>query len=98
MGKARCMARPLRIEYAGAIYHVMSRGNARQIIFLDDKDREKMLKDLEDSVVRYGWEMFSFCLMPNHFHVFFHLYGHSLAVGLHRYGQAVPYENKGNHT
>jgi hypothetical protein len=41
------MARPLRIEYAGAIYHVMSRGNAQHRIFLEDADREKLLKDLE---------------------------------------------------
>ena len=78
------MARPLRIEYAGAIYHIISRGNARQIIFLDDKDREKMLKDLEDSVVRYGWEMFSFCLMPNHLHLIFRTPQPNLSRGMQR--------------
>ena len=54
------MARPLRIEYAGAIYHVMSRGNARQAIFRDDADRQKLRDDLEDTVVRCGWELFAF--------------------------------------
>jgi putative transposase len=57
------MARPLRIEYPGAIYHVMSRGNARQAIVRDDVDRQKLLKDLEDTVVRCGWEMFPFAFM-----------------------------------
>jgi len=78
------MARPLRIEYAGAIYHVMSRGNARQRIFLHDGDREKMLKDLEDTVVRCGWELFSFCLMPNHFHLFFRTPQPNLSRGMQR--------------
>jgi len=50
------MARPLRTEYAGAIYHVMSRGNARQRIFRDDADPQNGLDGLEDTVVRYGWE------------------------------------------
>ena len=63
------MARPLRIEYPGAIYHVMSRGNARQRIFRDDEDRTQSLGYLEDSVVRCGWELFSFVLMPNHFYL-----------------------------
>ena len=65
------MSRPLRIEYPGAIYHVMSRGNTRKAIVRDDVDRQKLLKDLEDTVVRCGWEMFSFVFMPNHFQLFF---------------------------
>ncbi len=48
------MARPLRIEFAGAIYHVMSRGNARQDIVLDDVDREKRLDWLRRTVETYG--------------------------------------------
>ena len=65
------MARPLRIEYSGAIYHAMSRGNAWQASFRDDIDRQKLLDGLEDTVVRCGWERFSFLFMPNHFHLFF---------------------------
>ena len=78
------MARPFRIEYAGAIYHVMSRGNARQAIFLNDDDRERILKDLEDTVVRCGWELFSYCLMPNHFHLFFRTPRPNLSRGMQR--------------
>ncbi len=51
------MARPLRIEFAGAIYHVMSRGNARQDIVLDDVDREKRLDWLRRTVETYGWRL-----------------------------------------
>jgi len=57
-----CMARPLRIEYAGAIEHVMSGGNVRRRIFRDDADRRNRLDGLEDTVVRYGWDRASRCL------------------------------------
>jgi REP element-mobilizing transposase RayT len=78
------MARPLRIEYAGAIYHVMSRGNARQAIFRDDIDRQRLLDDLEVTVFRYGWELFSFVFMPNHFHLFFRTPRPNLSRGMQR--------------
>ncbi len=64
------MVRPLRIEFAGAIYHVMSRGNAQQVIFSDDADRQRLVDALEQAVVRCGWELFGFVLMPNHIHLF----------------------------
>jgi putative transposase len=78
------MARPLRIEYAGAIYHVMSRGNARQAIFRDDVDRQGLLDGLEDTVTRYGWEVFSFVFMPNHIHLFFRTPQPNLSRGMQR--------------
>jgi REP element-mobilizing transposase RayT len=49
------MARPLRLEYEGAVYHVTSRGNARQDIFLIDADRELFLEVLAATVERFGW-------------------------------------------
>ncbi|MDD5264163.1 MAG: transposase [Candidatus Bipolaricaulis sp.] len=63
------MARPLRIEYEGAVYHVTSRGNARQDIFLVDSDREVFLEVLDDVVKRYGWTCHAYCLMTNHYHL-----------------------------
>lgn len=78
------MARPLRIEFPGAIYHAMSRGNARQVIFRDDDDRRQLLDDLEDSVVRCGWELFAFVFMPNHFHLFLRTPRPNLAKGMQR--------------
>jgi len=57
------MARPLRIEYPGAVYHITSRGNARQSIFLEDKDREKFLEILSDTKARYNWLCHGFFLM-----------------------------------
>jgi putative transposase len=63
------MARPLRIEYAEAVYHVTSRGNARRSIFRDDKDREMLLNLLEEVNDRYHWLCHAYCLMNNHYHL-----------------------------
>jgi REP element-mobilizing transposase RayT len=63
------MARKLRVEYAGAIYHVMNRGDRREPIFQDDGDRQRFVETLEEACVRSGWEVHAYCLMPNHFHL-----------------------------
>ena len=64
------MARPLRIEFPGALYHVMSRGNERRAIVRDDRDREKRLEWLRRTVEDYGWRLHAFVLMTNHDHLF----------------------------
>ncbi len=63
------MARPLRIEYEGAVYHVTSRGNAGTEIFLDDADRVRFLEVLGTVVERFGWICHAYCLMTNHYHL-----------------------------
>lgn len=63
------MARPLRIEYAGAVYHVTSRGNAQKPIFRDDKDRDNFLEILSSVVKRCNWLCHGYCLMDNHYHL-----------------------------
>ena len=63
------MSRPLRIEYAEAVYHVTSRGNARRSIFKNDKDREMLLNILEEVNDRYHWLCHAYCLMNNHYHL-----------------------------
>ena len=63
------MARPLRLEFPGAIYHITSRRNALEDIFLDDKDREVFLSVLTDTVDRYNWLCHAYCLMDNHYHL-----------------------------
>ena len=63
------MARKLRIQFPGAIYHVMSRGDRREDIFRDDFDREAFLQTLADVCAKTGWGVHAFCLMPNHFHL-----------------------------
>lgn len=63
------MPRHLRVEFPGAIYHVTIRGNARQAIFSDDRDRERFLLRLAESVETYGVRLYLFCLMSNHVHL-----------------------------
>lgn len=63
------MARPLRLELAGGLYHVTSRGNARNAIYLDDEDRLNWLELFSDVCARFNWICHAYCLMSNHYHV-----------------------------
>jgi len=63
------MARPLRIEYPGAFYHVTSRGNEQKDIFKSDVDRERFLSYLVSAGERYGAVFHAYCLMTNHYHL-----------------------------
>jgi putative transposase len=63
------MARKLRVQYPGAIYHVMNRGDRREAIFKDEKDRERFLATLGETCGKTGWQVHAYCLMNNHFHV-----------------------------
>ncbi len=63
------MARPLRLEFPGAVYHVTSRGNARTTVFNDDTDRRQFLDDLADAVERQDWLCHAYCLMTDHYHL-----------------------------
>ena len=63
------MARKLRVQYPGAIYHVMNRGDRRESIFKDDVDRERFLATLGEACAKTSWQVHAFCLMPNHFHL-----------------------------
>ncbi len=61
------MSRKLRIEYPGAMYHVMNRGDQREDIFRDDPDRQKFLSTLGEACAKTEWQVHAFCLMSNHF-------------------------------
>ena len=63
------MARPLRIVYEGAIYHVTVRGHSRSDLFLDDRDRRRFLERLAHDVADYGVRLYAYCLMTNHYHL-----------------------------
>ena len=63
------MSRPLRIEYAGALYHVTSRGDRREAIYHDDQDRAMWLDVFGQVCRRYNWRCHAWCLMDNHYHV-----------------------------
>ena len=63
------MARKLRVEYPGAIYHVMNRGDRREPIFLDEADRQRFVETLAEVCAKTGWQVHAYVLMPNHFHL-----------------------------
>ncbi len=63
------MARKLRVEYSGAIYHVMNRGDRREPIFKDDADRQRFVDTLGEACAKTGWRVHAYVLMPNHFHL-----------------------------
>jgi len=63
------MARKLRIQYSGAVYHVMNRGDRRELIFRDDADRQRFIATLGEACGKTDWQVHAYCLMPNHFHL-----------------------------
>ena len=63
------MPRKLRVEYPGAMYHVMSRGDRREKIFLNDVDRQDFVKTLAEACQKTNWQVHAYCLMPNHYHL-----------------------------
>lgn len=76
------MARPLRVEFPGAIYHITSRGNARQTIFEDEDDRERFLGILGTVVKNHRWLCHAYCLMGNHYHLLIETPEANLARGM----------------
>ena len=76
------MVRPLRIEFAGALYHVTSRGNARQDIYLTDSNRKAFLSYLERACERHQWLCHAYCLMSNHYHLLIETEGPTLSRGM----------------
>ena len=76
------MARPLRIEYDGALYHVTSRGNERKAIFKNDTDRNIFLDTLHKVTQRYNWLCHAYCLMNNHYHLVIETSDGNLSKGM----------------
>lgn len=76
------MARPLRLEYPGALYHVTARGNAREPIFLDLQDSQEYLSVLALVVERFNWLCHAYCLMTNHYHLMIETPDGNLSAGM----------------
>lgn len=76
------MPRPLRIEYPGACYHLMSRGDRRENIFGDEKDRTRFVKMVGQVCAKNGWEVHAYCLMSNHFHIVVETAQPNLSLGM----------------
>jgi REP element-mobilizing transposase RayT len=76
------MARPLRIEFPGAFYHVTSRGDRREAIYEDDEDRSAFLGVLAAVVADFEWQCLAYCLMTNHYHLFVQTVHGNLSKGM----------------
>ena len=81
------MARPLRLEFPGAVYHITARGNARQPIALDDTDRERYVEVLGREVSQQNWQCYAWCLMDNHYHLLIETPEGNLVHGMRRLNQ-----------
>ncbi len=76
------MARPVRIEFPGALYHITARGNKKENIFNRDRDRMVFLKILNETVTRYHFICYAYCLMPNHYHLLIETPNGNLSLGI----------------
>jgi REP element-mobilizing transposase RayT len=79
----RGLARKLRLAYAGAIYHVMNRGDRQEPICEDDRDRERCLETLAQACLKTGWQVPADCLMRHHFHLVLETPQADLVAGMH---------------
>ena len=76
------MARPLRLEFAGAVYHITSRGDRREDIYLDDDDRHEWMAVLSLVCDRFNWVVHAFCQMTNHHHLLVETVDGNLSAGM----------------
>jgi REP element-mobilizing transposase RayT len=79
------MARPLRLEFHGALYHVTSRGDGQEDIYLDNEDRATSVAVLEEVVKRFNWTVHAYCLMSNHYHLLVETPDGNLAQGMRQF-------------
>ncbi len=92
------MARPLRIEYPGALYHVTARGDRQEAIFENDQDRQAFLKLLGEVVSQFRWQCHAYCLMTNHYHCMIETPEGNLAKGMRQLnGVYTQWSNRRHH-
>lgn len=77
-----CMSRPLRIEFPGALYHVTARGDNREDIYRDDRDRSAFLELFGKTCMARSWSCYAYCLMTNHYHLVVETAEANLAIGM----------------
>ncbi len=89
------MARPLRIEFEGALYHVTSRGDRREAIYEDDADRAQFIEVLGQVATDFNWVVHAWCLMTNHYHLMVETPDGNLSKGMRQLnGVFTQYSNR----
>ena len=78
------MARQLRLEYPGALYHLTARGNEQQTIFHDDVDRQQFVRLFGQEILQQRWRCYAYCLMGNHYHLLVETPEPNLSRGMRR--------------
>ncbi len=91
------MARPLRIEYPGAVYHITFRGNARKDIYHNEQDRKTFFKILSGVVKKYNWHCHAYCLMNNHYHLLVETLEANLSQGMRQLNGIYTQRHNKNH-
>jgi len=91
------MARPLRLESPGNLYHVTVRGNRKESIFEDDADRVSMLELINETVKLHHWHLIAYCLMDNHYHLEIETPIANLAAGMRRINGAYSQRYNARH-
>jgi len=91
------MARPLRIEYAGALHHVTSRGDRQEAIYLNDQDRQNFLSVLQQVCERFNWLVHAYCLMDNHYHLLIETPEANLSQGMRQLNGVYTQTSNRNH-
>lgn len=81
------MARDLRIEYEGAVYHVTNRGNGQEMIYRQEADWKAFLGIMSDVVSEFGWRIYTYCLMGNHYHLLLETPQPNLSQGMKQLDQ-----------
>ena len=76
------MARQIRIEYAGAVYHVVARGNQGRAIYADERDRKLWLATLGEACEKTGWRLHAWVMMNNHYHLLLETPEANLVAGM----------------
>jgi putative transposase len=77
------MARPLRLSFENAVYHITARGNRREPIFYHNEDRKVFLDKINETFLKYSFGCFAYCLMDNHYHLFLRTLHPNISEGMH---------------
>ena len=77
------MARPLRLSFENAVYHITARGNRKEPIFYQNEDRKVFLDKIKETFLKYSFGCFAYCLMDNHYHLFLRTLYPNISEGMH---------------